>query len=155
MLIQQGWPIGPHRPEQVIRSQEAGTLRNVMRVLADDIARGVVEEWQRRKAVPVPPATNARDMLIQRLTQESESQLDMVQTGTFPEQQVLVLRLQRLERTLEKLAARIRSMPTETEVGSDSSKDGSKYQNVDSLLKYVDGSGAEGGVKLVIMNFND
>lgn len=130
-------------------------MENVMRVLADDIARGLVEEWQRRKAVPVPPAANARDMLIQRLTQEPVSRLDVDPTGPFTEQQVLVLRLQRLERTLEKLAARIRSMPAETGVESNSSEDRSKYQNVDSLLKYVDGSGAEGGVKLVIMNFND
>ena len=126
-----------------------------MRVLADDIALGLVEELQRRKAVPVPPAPSARDMLAQRLARETVSQLDMVQTGTSPEQQVLLLRLQRVEKTLEKLAARIRSAAPETADRSNDSEEGSKYQNVDTLLKYVDASGAEGGVKLVIMNFND
>ncbi len=76
-------------------------------------------------------------------------------TSPFSEQQILLQRLQHVENTLEKIATRIRSGQTDYENGSDTGGEGSKYQNVDTLLKYVDGAGAEGGVKLVIMNFND
>ena len=188
-------------------------MEKVLRVLADDIAIGLVKEWRRRKAVPVLPAPKVHDNLIERLAQELESREDNIQSSNFSEQEILLQRLQQVESTLEKLATRIRSGQGEYEVGSDllierlaqelvsrednvrtrtsaeqqtllqqlqqvestlgiiatqirsgqeeyeegSDRDGesSKYQNVESLLKYVDGPGSEGGVKLVIMNFND
>ena len=126
-----------------------------MRVLADDIALGLVEQLQRRKAVSVPPPPRAPAMVVDEGAGELDRRRDIVQSSAVSEQQVLLRRLQRVERTLEKLAARIRSGQTENGVESDSGEEGSKYQNVDTLLKYVDDSGAQGGVKLVIMNFND
>ena len=126
-----------------------------MRVLADDIALGLVEQLQRRKAVSVPRPPRSGEMLLDEVAEELDRRQDIVQTSAISEQQVLLRRLQRVERTLENLAARIRSGPTETGVESNSGEEGSKYQNVDTLLKYVDDSGADGGVKLVIMNFND
>jgi len=128
-----------------------------MRVLADDIALGLVEQLQRRMAasVPPPPPPRTPAKFVDEIANELDRRQDTAQTSTVSEQQILLRRLERVERTLEKLAARIRSEPTETGVGSDSSEEGSKYQNVDTLLKYVDESGVDGGVKLVIMNFND
>ena len=126
-----------------------------MRVLADDIALSLVKDWRQRKPVPARRAQIARDMLIDQLAQESAIQQDDVQTSTLSEQQILLQRLHQVESTLEKLATRIRSKQGESAVGSDNGGEGSKYQNVETMLKYVDGSGAEGGVKLVIMNFND
>lgn len=126
-----------------------------MRALVDDIALGLVEELQRRKAVPIPPASSARGMFVEQLAQESVGQLDMVPTGRSSERQVLLERLQQVESTLQTLAAQIRLEQAESEDESNHGEEGSKYQNVDTLLKYVDGPGAEGGVKLVIMNFND
>ena len=130
-------------------------MKNVMRDLVDDIALGLVEELQRRKAVPVPPASGVRDKFIERLAQESVSHLDNVQTVAPSERQALLQRLQQVESTLQILATQIRLGQAESEAESNNGEEGSKYQNVDTLLKYVDGSGAEGGVKLVIMNFND
>ncbi len=126
-----------------------------MRVLADDIAVGLIEQLQRRKAVSVPRPPRSGEMILDEVAEELGRRQDIVQTSAISEQQVLLRRLQRVERTLEKLAARIRSGPTETGNESNSGEEGSKYQNVDTLLKYVDDSGADGGVKLVIMNFND
>ena len=126
-----------------------------MRVLADDIALGLVKEWRQRRAVPVRRAPTAREILIDQVAQESVVRQDNVQTGALSERQILLQRLQQVEGTLEKLATRIRSQQGDSAVGSDIAGEGSKYQNVETMLKYVDGSGAEGGVKLVIMNFND
>ena len=128
---------------------------NVMRVLAEDIAFGLVNELQRRKAAPALPEPKAGDLHVEEIAQEAVSQQDNVQKAAFLEQKVLLQRLQQVESTLEKLARRMKSEQWEYHAGSDLGEKGSKYQNVDTLLKYVDGSGAEGGVKLVIMNFND
>ena len=126
-----------------------------MRVLADDIALGLLKEWQQRKAVPVPPALRARDTSVDQIAQESVTQQENVQTSTISEREILLRRLQQVESALEKLATRINSGQGQSEVGSDLGGEGSKYQNVETMLKYVDSTGAEGGVKLVIMNFND
>ena len=130
-------------------------MENVMRVLADDIALGLLKEWQQRKAVPVPPALRARDTSVDQIAQESVTQQENVQTSTISEREILLRRLQQVESALEKLATRINSGQGQSEVGSDLGGEGSKYQNVETMLKYVDSTGAEGGVKLVIMNFND
>ena len=126
-----------------------------MRLLADDIALGLVKEWRRGKAIAVLPAPRARDLVVDEIAQELVSQQANVKTSTNSEQQIVLQRLQQVESALEKIATRIRSAPGEHEDGSDLGGEGSKYQNVETMLKYVDGSGAEGGVKLVIMNFND
>ena len=126
-----------------------------MRVLADDIALGLLKEWQQRKPVPVPPALRARDTSVDQIAQESVTQQENVQTSTISEREILLRRLQQVESALEKLATRINSGQGQSEVGSDLGGEGSKYQNVETMLKYVDGTGGEGGVKLVIMNFND
>ena len=130
-------------------------MKSVMRVLVDDIALGLVEELQRRKAVPVPLESSVRDMFVEKLAQESVSPPDMVQAVAPSDRQALLQRLRQVESTLQILATQIRSGQVESEAESNNGEEGSKYQNVDTLLKYVDGSGAEGGVKLVIMNFND
>ena len=126
-----------------------------MRLLAEDIALGLVKEWRRGEAITVLPAPRARDLVVDQIAKELVSQQANVQTSTNSEQQIVLQRLLQVESNLEKLATRIRSGPGEHEDASDFNGEGSKYQNVETMLKYVDSSGAEGGVKLVIMNFND
>ena len=126
-----------------------------MRMLADEIALGLLKEWQTPKVDPVSPALKIRDLTVDQIAGEPVIQQEDPQTSTFSERQFLLRRLQQVENTLEKLASRIQSGQGEYEAGSDPGREGSKYQNVETMLKYVDGSGPEGGVKLVIMNFND
>jgi len=126
-----------------------------MRMLADEIALGLLKEWQTPKVDPVSPALKIRDLSVDQIVREPVIQQEDAQTSTFSERQFLLRRLQQVENTLEKLASRIQSGQGGNEAGSDPGGEGSKYQNVETMLKYVDSSGAEGGVKLVIMNFND
>ena len=122
-------------------------------MLADDIATGLVKEWRRRKSVPAAPKSD--DILVEGLAQALFSRQDNIPTRPSAEHQALLQRLQQVENTLGKIALRIRSGQGGFEDGSDLDGESSKYQNVESFLKYVDGPGTEGGVKLVIMNFND
>ncbi len=127
----------------------------MLRDLADDIAIGLVKEWRRSKAAPASPAPKVHDMLVEQVAQELVRRQDSARSSTSPERQTLLQRLEQVESTLGKIASRIRSGQGEYEDGSDCDGDSSKYQNVESFLKYVDSPGSEGGVKLVIMNFND
>lgn len=127
---------------------------NMMRALADDIAFDLANELRRRKAFLALAEAQDPPMLLDQIDQEALShQVDVEVSPTL--QQVQLQRLQQVENTLKVLARQIRMGQMEPDSDSKKGAEGSKYQNVDTLLKYVDGPGAEGGVKLVIMNFND
>ena len=148
-------------------------MANILRGLADEIALGLAKELREPTIVPMPPASRPRDAFVDQVVQELMNRLGNVGMSTdqvvhelvnrlgnvgmstSSEQQFLLQRLQQVESALEKVAARIRSGQEESQPRPDLHKERSKYQNVDSLLKYVDGSDADSGVKLVIMNFND
>ena len=127
----------------------------MMRVLADDIAFDLANELRRRKAVLALAKAQDPPMLGDQIDQEALSHQGDVEVSPTLQQQVLLQRLQQVENTLKVLARQIRKGQMKPDSDSKKGEDGSKYQNVDTLLKYVDGPEAEGGVKLVIMNFND
>ena len=128
---------------------------NMMRALADDIAFDLANELRRRKAFLALAEARDPPMLVDQIDQEAFSHQGDVEVSPTLQQQVLLQRLQQVENTLKVLARQIRKGQMEPDSDSKNGEEGSKYQNVDTLLKYVDGPGAEGGVKLVIMNFND
>ena len=128
---------------------------NMMRALADDIAFDLANELRRRKAFLALPEAQDPPMLVDQIDQESLNHHGDVEVSPTLQQQVLLQRLQQVENTLKVLARQIRKGQMEPDSDSEKGEEGSKYQNVDTLLKYVDGPGADGGVKLVIMNFND
>ncbi len=128
---------------------------NMMRALADDIAFDLANELRRRKAFFALPEAQDPPMLVDQIDQEASSHQGDVEVNPTLQQQVLLQRLQQVENTLKVLARQIRKGQMEPDSDAKDGEEGSKYQNVDTLLKYVDGPGAEGGVKLVIMNFND
>ena len=61
------------------------------------------------------------------------------------------------EKKLEKLSSELDSVSSNKESTSlpNLKYAKSKYQNVESLLNYVEKGDDQGGLKLVIMNFND
>ena len=128
---------------------------NMMRALADEIAFDLANELRSRKALLAVPHPKTPQLPANQIDQEALSHGGHVDAGTFSNQQILLRRLEQVENTLQKLAKQIRAGQPEPDSHPGTGEDGSKYQNVDTLLKYVDESGAESGVKLVIMNFND
>ena len=77
-----------------------------MRMLADEIALGLLKEWQTPKVDPVSPALKIRDLSVDQIAREPVIQQEDAQTRPFSERQFLLRRLQLVENALEKLASR-------------------------------------------------
>ncbi len=80
--------------------------------------------------------------------------------GVSEEERGLEERLERVEQKLERLAIRAQAGAEEAKASGESTFPNlkyakPKYKNMESVLKYVEGEEEKGGVKLVIMNFND
>lgn len=144
-------------------------MKRQVRSLADDIALGLAQRLRSQRAVAEPPRPKFFDLLVEEVTQEVVNALAARDLVPEPVEDRRALRLREVDHNLEDLASRIRSAIQEEIIndssgldsgpGSDSDPDsdeeGSKYRNIESLIKYVESSDGEGGVKLVIMNFND
>ncbi len=88
---------------------------------------------------------------------ELTKQLPMATSSHATEGHGVQQRLAALESRIEKLARQSgkpsQADPTTNLPNLKYAK--SKYQNVESLLNYIETKEEEGGIKLVIMNFND
>ena len=139
--------------------------------VADNIAKTLIKEIvgdgqaasQLRKnivdgeEVVRAPYQDMVDRLGNMVGAEVAAWIEKVNEDTGTEVQAVLDRLLEVEKKLEKLCS---------ELDSVSDKEGgaslpnlkyakSKYHNVESLLNYVEQGEDRGGLKLVIMNFND
>ena len=132
-----------------------------MQLLANDIALGLARELRSQRALAENPRPNFFDLIVEEITQQVVNALGAGDLAPQTVEQQRAGRLREVDNKLAGLDSRIRSaIQGETINGSldsdaDSDEEGSKYQNIESLIKYVESSDGGGGVKLVIMNFND
>ena len=131
-------------------------MNKALQTIAQEISYRLVLEMEGEK---VPGPVSILDPLLRHLATEVTKQL---REGVSSEALLdgdLEARLQMVERKLANLA------PVHEGSNDDTAETGgsftnlkyakSKYRNVESVLKYVEGEEDKGGVKLVIMNFND
>ena len=132
-------------------------MKTTLQVLAEDIAVGLARELRSHQAVAEPAAPRAVDQLANLVAQELRTRMAGGDSAVQPNRQVLLKRLQQMESKLEKIGLHLRDTLQEETVSARTSLAGgeSKYQNVEALLKYIESPEGEGGIKLVIMNFND
>ena len=137
--------------------QEAITLKTTLQALADDIAIGLAREIRSHQVAAQPTAPKGIEQFVDQVAQEVVGRLDSGDLAVPANAQRLLQRLEQVESRLEKLTSGIRSAFQEGTVTKPPALDGdgAKYRNVESLLKYIETPDGEGGVKLVIMNFND
>jgi len=160
-------------------------LRTKMRGLADEIADSLIQELRNRAAEESSyEEGTSHEMANEAVENEPEEEIrsrpvvsQATSSATSPEEEHLTLpvvsqktstgaapmdtgvqaRIGALETQLEALAKRI----TEAFQSGEGTNLPNlkyakpKYQNVESLLNYIESKDDEGGVKLVIMNFND
>ena len=135
-------------------------MKKTIRELPQDIAQDLVSDVRMASNTTEPESPMFVGLLVNRLAQEVVDQLDNSTPGNATASKAMETRLQRLEHKLDRL------LGTEAEEDAeDASARGSnfpnlkyakpKYQNVESLLNYVERDDDKGGLKLVIMNFND
>ena len=152
-------------------------MRKKLQNLTQEISQGLVVEVEADGDGPVGPGVSLAGLLLRQLEREVCRQIEraIAIRDQLPEQ-LLEKRLQALERKLETLLPVAQETPADDqkqpsvlqdddEDDDEASGEGSrfpnlkyakaKYRNVESILKYVERDEDRGGVKLVIMNFND
>ena len=132
-------------------------MKRPMKLLADDIAFGLARELRSKRAEVEPHRPKFFDLIVEEVTQQVVNALGTGDLVPRTVEQQRALRLREIDDKLDGLDSRIRSA-TQVEIDDDSSdlaEEVAKYQNIESLIKYMENSDGEGGVRLVIMNFND
>ena len=130
--------------------------KKYLRVLAKDIADGLALEMRDHKDPDTSASVSTVDLLLQELAGEVVGLLREARSTQNSSDEDVEARLQKAETHLRKL---------DIGEGDDTDDTGGrlpnlkyrkpKYKNVESVLKYIEGEEDRGGVKLVIMNFND
>ena len=130
-------------------------MRRVLRGVARDITHERANGVGAGKLSP----SEELDTLVGRLAGEVMRLID--EEGAYaPKQNALQRRLSALEAKFEVLVGSESEEADDDETDNDSSLPNlkyakPKYKDIQSMLKYVESDDDKGGVKLVIMNFND
>ncbi|MBA7626122.1 hypothetical protein ES703_33564 [subsurface metagenome] len=133
-------------------------MKKPLQGVVQEITQGLVLEMRNHQGLEGSAQLSIVDLLLQQLVKEVVKQLKEVSAGEGLSDEDLEAKLQKAERKLEKLAI---SAQDEDEVAGSTSTYPNlkyarpKYKNIESILKYVERDEDKGGVKLVIMNFND
>ena len=143
-------------------------MNKMLQSVAQDISESLALEVAAGSYERGPMATTV-EILAQDLAEEVVSRVHGLVAAQGPPIEELDARLRSMEVQLEGLMG---EEPGEAEYEEDEDEDedevpggGSRYPNLkyakrkyksmDSVLKYIDSQSENGGVKLVIMNFND
>ncbi len=146
--------------EKERNQREQPRSRKPLQRMAEEISQSLLLEMEQDQSVERSPSVNILDHLVKRLADEVVSQLGKAGSGNGLSDEHLEARLQKMERRLEKMAVSAgdgdEAKTAETGNRLPNLKYAKpKYKNVESMLKYIESDDDKGGVKLVIMNFND
>ena len=127
--------------------------------IADNIAGTLIKEIVGNGQVARPPYQDMVDRLARTVGEEVAAWIEKVNADTSTEVRAVLDRLLEVEKKLAKLSSELDSDSESESEGSTRLPNlkyaKSKYRNVESLLNYVEKGEDQGGLKLVIMNFND
>ena len=132
----------------------------LVRLIAGDIAHDLVKEMERASLPAKPRSATIVDLLLRELADKVAMLFDDF-TSAGPVRNVRVeAALQKAEGKLGRAAAKAPDdREGEARVAGNSLPNlkyaKPKYNNVESILKYVEADDDRRGVKLIIMNFND
>ena len=137
--------------------------KTALRGVAREISHGLVREMADRAEIKKSPGQDILEALLKKLVHEVVDQLEVDSVESRHADDVEA-RLQIIETKLQALTS---ADIDEDSDGDDDETDGQgsslpnlkyakpKYKDVESVLKYIESEGDQGGLKLVIMNFND
>ncbi len=135
-------------------------MNKALQGVVQEITHRLVLEMESHQSVERSTSVSIIDLLLQQLVKEVVRQLKEANVSQGLSDEDVEAKLQKVERKLEK-----RGITGQDDDEDEVSATGSsfpnlkyakpKYKNIESILKYVEGDEDKGGVKLVIMNFND
>lgn len=135
-------------------------MNRSMQRVTEEIANTLVQEMASPLATANPASGGVVDLLVQQLGEDVLRRLDRTSWRARPADGGIEERLGKMERALDRLVSS-GGDADEDEVSNRTTSFPNlkyakpKYQGVESLLNYMEKGGGEGGLKLVIMNFND
>ncbi len=132
-------------------------MKKLLQDMAEEIARGLVQEMGSYRPVAKPASTGIVDLLLPRIAQEVVRQLDSMNSSASSYNEDLEDRLLELGRRRKRQGSRFSdafASPDEDAFPNPGDAK-AKYKNVESFMNYLESAESEGGIKLVIMNFND
>jgi parvulin-like peptidyl-prolyl isomerase len=154
-------------------SVENSRLKKALQGIAQEISQGLRLEMGRQQVAERSTSVSLLDLLLQELVKEVAGQMRNGSQGNGLSDEDLEARSQKVEEKLEKAEKKLKKKLEKLSnraVDDDDDDDeaqiaGSsfpnlkyakpKYKNVESILKYIEADEDKGGLKLVIMNFND
>lgn len=128
-------------------------MKKALQCVAQEIAHGLV-------LVEKSASVSITDLLLQQLVGEVLRQLKEADSDEGLSDEDVKAKLEKVERKLAKRGITGEDEDEDEVVGTGSSFPNlkyakPKYKNIESILKYIETDEDKGGVKLVIMNFND
>ena len=131
-------------------------MNKALQGVADHIAGTLIEEITGDRQVARPPYQDMVDRLSRMVGEEVAAWIERINADTGTEVRAVLDRLLEVEKKLEKLSSELDVSAKEGSSSFPNLKYAKpKYHNVESLLNYVEKGEDQGGLKLVIMNFND
>ena len=136
-------------------------MTKALQEMAQEISQALMRELEARRAIETPlPSTSLVDLYLQRLADQVVEHISKAGSPAGTSEGALEARLARVEERLARVTGSDPdSDPTPAATGRTSYPNlkyaQPKYKNVESILKHVESPEDRGGVKLVIMNFND
>ena len=122
-------------------------MKKGLQVLADDIAIGLAQELKGQRQRTRANRQSIAASLVDRVADEVLERINGGQAKPYLGDESPLERLEHVEEKLERLTSGIRGPLLERLTGDESALDGegAKYQNVDSLIKYMESSEDGGG----------
>ena len=146
--------------------QAAPVKRNPLGAIVQEISQRMADDISSGGPAGQVPSLHIRDLLIQSLADQVVLRLtDKNDSQAAPEDDRLAI-LRRIESKLMELSDDINGsiekddrnqvvLPRKARHNTRWDDNGSKYNKIESMLKYVETDEDKNGVRLVIMNFND
>ena len=137
-------------------------MNKALQGVVQEITHSLVLEIEGHQYVERSASVSIVDILLQRLAKEVVRQLKEANTGQDLSDEDVEAKLEKVEKKLAKrgLVGEDDDDDEDEVAGTGSSFPNlkyakPKYKNIGSILKYIETDEDKGGVKLVIMNFND
>ncbi len=135
-------------------------MNKALQGVVQEITHGLVLEIESHQYVERSSSVSIIDLLLQQLAKEVVRQLKEANSGKGLSDENVEAKLEKVERKLAKLGLSGQDDDEDEVAGTGSSFPNlkyakPKYKNIESIFKYVERDEDKGGVKLVIMNFND
>lgn len=137
-------------------------MNKALQGVVQEITHSLVLQIEDQQYVERSASVSIIDLLLQQLVKEVVGQLKEANAGEGLSDEDVEAKLEKVERKLAKVGITGQDDDEdEDEVAGTGSSFPNlkyakpKYKNIESILKYVERDEDKGGVKLVIMNFND